>query len=105
MQELPGMKPQPVTKILRQLYETQFTRVFAQKLKDISIKTPPSPASMLWVSNLSTVWSWCNFQAHQHLSKGEREKPLQKVAVLIYFVTGCLNFLTFKIKYLKEEAK
>ena len=41
MQELPGMKPQPVTKILRQLYETQFTRVFPQKLKDSSIKTPP----------------------------------------------------------------
>ena len=83
---------QPVTKILRQLYETQFIRVFSQKLKDSSIKTSsPTPITMLWVSNLSTACSRCNLQTHQ------------KVVVSIYFVTGCLNFSSSKIKFWRQD--
>ena len=53
-------------------------------LKDSSI-------TMLWVSNLSAAWSRCNLQTHQ------------KVVVSIYFVTGCLNFSSFKIKFWRQN--
>ena len=66
-----------------------------------SIKTPfPSTISMLCVSNLSTAWSWCNFQNHQYYSKGERSKPLQKVVASINFVTGCRSWFTIWNKWI-----
>ena len=85
---------QPVTKILRQIDETQFIGVFSQKnLKIAPLRHPSlSPISVLWVSNSSAAWCWCNLQTHQHWSKKGEGKPLQKVVVSIYFVTGCLNF-------------
>ena len=73
-----------ITKILRQFYETQFCQGFLLKnLRPLS----PSPISMLRVSNLYTARSRCNLQTHQHRLKGG--KPMQKVVVSIYFVTGC----------------